>query len=200
VSAHRRWRPYYPHDWDNEDCEQWEVGWWHNWEFSREALEIRDRVEFFRSGSITGPTYWAAIPDFGWPEWPEHSYLSIPQAERNRRWEALAVNDVRFRELLQPPQLPAGPGRTGRAAAAARYRDQLQALMVARLRVKWTAVETLGLLKEAYGFEVRYSDVTALERAQRKAHRFLAEFIFRTRTQLEHGRWFPPFGGYVIRP
>jgi hypothetical protein len=156
-----------------------------------------------RQGSIPSPTYWESIPDFGWPEWPEQSYRSIPQTERLRRWEALAANKVQFRELLRellPALLPEGPLRTGRAAAAARYRYQLRALMVARLRVQWTAVQTLEFLRQAYGPEVPYSDVTALERTQRKAHRFLVGFLFRARAQLEHGCWFPPFGGYLVRP
>jgi hypothetical protein len=171
----------------------------HNYEYSREAAELRELVAFMRQGSIPGPTYWESIPD-GWPEWAERSYRSIPQAERLRRLEALAESDERFRDLLRPPQLPGPPYRTGRASDAARYRDQLRALMVARLRVQGTAVETLELLWQAYGPGVPYRDVTALERARRKAHRFLVSFLFRARAQLEHGCWFPPFGGYLVRP
>lgn len=74
------------------------------YEFSRESQEIRDRVDFIRHGQIDAPTYWTPNPAFGWPEWPAKPYLSIPQAERERRIKILlALNDDHILALRARP-------------------------------------------------------------------------------------------------
>jgi hypothetical protein len=171
----------------------------YNYEFSRESAWIGKQVEFIRYGRVTSPSYWSPNPSFGWSEWPLQSYLSIPELERLRRLYGLLSEHEQFVELLRPPKILTPATREGRASNAARYTDQLRALSVARLRVGRTAAETLTLLAQLYD-PSPYRDTTALERAQRKAHRFLVSFILRANERIKNGLWFPPFGGYVIRP
>jgi hypothetical protein len=200
VSVRNRWRPHYPHDWDLRGGLDLERAFLHNYEFSRESSELREWVASIREGRIEEPTYWSAAPTFGWPQWPQEGYLGIPQAERLWRLSALAQSCPRVRELLHLSLEGRVATREGRAASAARYNDQLRALSIARLRVDWTARETFALLREIYGEQTPYSDVTALERAQRRAHRYLTAFTLRAKAQISGGQWFPPFGAYLIRP
>jgi hypothetical protein len=171
----------------------------YNYEYSRESAELRELVAFIRHGRMQEPTYWAPNPAFGWPEWPDRSYLCIPQTERLWRLSALAESHAKVHHLLNPPPFERPATREGRASFAARYNDQLRALSLARLRVDWTAKETFALLREIYGERAPYGDVTAMERAQRRTHRVLVAFILRAKAGIEHGLWFPPFGSYVIR-
>jgi len=194
-----KWRSSYPSDWDFRSCPPDELPILYNYEFSRESAWIREQVEFIRHAQNSAPTYWSPSPSFGWPEWPLQSYLSIPELERLRRLYGLTSAQERFAELLNPPKILAAPTRTGRASYRAGYADQLRALSVARLRVGRTAAETRALLAQLYD-PSPYAEETALERAQRKAYRVLVRFVLLAKAQLAHGRWFPPFGAYVIRP
>jgi hypothetical protein len=195
-----KWRSSYPFDWDFRSCPPEELPILYNYEFSRESAWVRRQVEFIRYGHVMPPTYWSPNPAFGWREWPTQNYLSIPEVERLRRLYGLLSGHEQFVALLRPPTILAPATREGRASFAARYSDQLRALSIARLRTDWTAVETFALLREIYAKRVPYSDVTAMERAQRKAHRFLVSFVLRAEERIKEGLWFPPFGGYVIRP
>jgi hypothetical protein len=56
-----------------------------SYERSRDDKCIRERVAFIRSGTIEEPAYWAPDPNFGWPEWPETSFLAIDAATRAQR-------------------------------------------------------------------------------------------------------------------
>jgi hypothetical protein len=199
---HTRWRSLYPFDWDFRGCPREELPILYNYEFSRESAWIRGQVAFVRRGTIAGSTYWAPNPSFGW-SWPAQSYLSIPERARLKRLYAMMEADARDRELLQilsPPPITQPSRRTGRASPMARYRYQLLALSVARLRVGHTASETLTILDAEFKKDSPFADVSALERSQRKAHRFLVSFVLKARQQLEHGRWFPPFGPYIVWP
>ena len=70
------------------------MGYLHDYEYSRESAWIREQVDFIRYGRIEAPTYWSPNPAFGWPEWPNKSYLSIPANERQKRLpKLLATND-----------------------------------------------------------------------------------------------------------
>jgi hypothetical protein len=198
----KSWQPSYSQDWDCTKCLQTELSKLYCYEFSRESLALRDRVAFIRHGKIEESSYWSPFHTFGWLEWPEQSYLSIPQAERVQRLEALALADGKVIELLpreQSAKISERDTRTGRASAQARYRDQLRALSVARLRVNYGVEETRQILTRTYGHEP-YSDVTALERAKRKAHRFLIRFVLQAEAHIAQGLWFPPFGNHIIRP
>jgi hypothetical protein len=195
-----RWRSSYPFDWDFRCCPPEELPILYNYEYSRESVWIREQVDFIRHGPVpSATTYYSPNPSFGWPEWPVQSYLSIPENERLRRLYSLLRDHEQFVELLHPPKIYASPTRTGRASYAARYADQLRALSVARLRISHTAAETLALLGQLHD-PPTYTDTTALERAQRKAHRLLVRFVLLAKAQLTHGHWFPPFGAYIIRP
>jgi hypothetical protein len=196
-----RWKPLYPLDWDFSECPDFEERILYCYEFSRESQALRERVAFIRYGTLPEPTYWAPSSDFGWAEWPAQRYLSVAQTERVRRLGILAVTKERHASLFprETTERTAGRKRTGRASDAARYHDRLRALSVARLRVNHGAAETLQILERIDGRKV-YSDTTALERAKRKVHQFLVEFVWRAETQIEHGRWFPPFGIHLIQP
>jgi hypothetical protein len=196
-----RWQPSFPEDWSLIEYLQRELPALYCYEFSRESQALRDSVEFVRHGKITELTYWQPCPEFGWAEWPAQSYLSIPQAERLERLNALTLRNEKILELFPKPivKTPARPRHTGRASDEARYHDQLRSLSVARLRVNFSAAEALELLSRTNG-RALYSDTTALERAKRKAHRFLIGFILRAETQIAHGLWFPPFGNHIVKP
>jgi hypothetical protein len=86
----------------------------HDYEFSRESGPIHEQVNFIRYRHLPAPNYWSPNREFGWPEWPEHSYLSIPREERLARLQKLAgtnYDEIRALSVRPPVQGPPPSGR-----------------------------------------------------------------------------------------
>jgi hypothetical protein len=82
----------------------------HDYEYSRESGWIREQVDFIRHGQIPAPTYWSPNPSFGWSEWPEESYLSIPDDERKKRLQRVAATNYdELRALSVRPPITGTP-------------------------------------------------------------------------------------------
>jgi hypothetical protein len=212
----------HPLDWNFSSCPPTELPILYCYEFSRESVYLREAVDYLRHGRPAGLTYWSSIPDFGWPEWPKSPILLIPPAERRRRIAQLLVpnpiTDIVCALAEQPPdsslfsrQLAiarhvreqstptAKASPRNRSAVAARYRDQLRALSVYRLRRHYRAREVMGLLREHFR-KAAYNDTSSLYKAAKRARQHLAAFVLRAHSQLDKGQWFPPFGPCLIEP
>jgi hypothetical protein len=173
-----------------------------------------------RHGQPEEPTYWTPDQNFGWREWPLYPFLSIPQPERARRIAQLFVpNPVAdiVQATAKPPcggsifeqqhaiakhvkeQCTAVPKAPPKGRRANALDDQLRALSIYRLRQHYSAREAMDLLQEHFR-EAPYKDPSNLDRAKAKLPKHLAAFILLAKNQIEKGRWFPPFGPYLIKP
>jgi hypothetical protein len=84
--------------WDFSSCPPEEKEFLYSYEFSRESEAIRKRVAFIRHAQISQPTYWAPIPDFGWPEWPKGPLLLLPVADRIERRKKLSEPNAKIED------------------------------------------------------------------------------------------------------
>jgi len=201
-----------PLDWNFSSCPPDELPILYGYEFSRESDSLLAEVDSIRRGSR---------PYFGWPEWPEQPFLSIPARQRQERLTRLLTpnpaNDiieaiaslpedaseldlqiaiaVHVRE--QATQKKDAP--RNRSAAAAKYRDQLRALSIYRLRQHYSAREVLDILREQYR-KAAYSDTASLYKAAKRAEQHLNEFVLRAHSQILSKQWFPPFGWHLLNP
>jgi hypothetical protein len=195
----------------------------YNYEFSRSSARLREWVKFIRRGKIKGPTYWTPDPQFGWPQWPQQPYLAIPAEERADRLQALFKKDTSadellalreqlfrregpkleeiFSALLRLPNAASQNRAVGRAATKAKYRDELRSLAVYRLREYHSPQVACRMYNTAYtAYGQTYGDVDALEKARRKAHRYLTAFVLSAAANASRGLWFPPFGTSLTSP
>jgi hypothetical protein len=207
-----------PLDWNFSSCPPDDLPVLYCYEFSRESISLRETVDYMRHGESHG--YWSPIPDFGWTEWPAEPFLSIPPAERARRIVQLftpnPVTDVVHALVKQPlnnsifeqqiaiakhvrEQCTDGPEAPPKGRRANALDDQLRALSITRLRQHHSAREVIDLLQEHF-LKVAYKDPSNLDRAKAKLPRHLTAFVLRAQGQIQEGRWFPPFGPYLIKP
>jgi hypothetical protein len=202
-----------PLDWNFSTCPKEELPILYCYEFSRESISLRDAIEHMRRGK----------PGFGWPEWPEQPFLSIPARKRQKRLtrlltpdplsdiiEAIATQPEDASELdlqiaiavhvrEQATQKKDEPRNRG--AATARYRDQLKALSVYRLRRHHSARKIISLLQETYRKMTYNDDASAsVYKAAKRAEQHLDAFALRAHSQILAQRWFPPFGWHLIKP
>jgi hypothetical protein len=209
-----------PLDWMFSDCPPDELPILYCYEFSRESISLRETVDYMRHGQPEESTYWTPDQNFGWREWPLYPFLSIPQPERTRRIaQPFAPNPVA--DIVQATAKPPFGGSIieqqlaiakhvreqctavhktppkGRRANA--LDDQLRALSIHRLRQHHSARKVIDLLQEHF-LKVAYKDPSNLDRAKAKLPKHLAAFVLRAQGQIQNGRWFPPFGPYVIKP
>jgi hypothetical protein len=207
-----------PLDWNFSSCPEQEIPYLFCYEFARECLAVLENVEFMRHGVIEPPTYWSPNPDFGWKEWPVWPYLSVPQAERQKRIAKLllpnlAVDVIRIR--TEHPEFSdwevykaidseknsasANEPQKGRRALSARYHDQLRGLSIYRLRQYYSARVTLERLAEFYQ-KAAYNSSSNLDRGKRQTPKHIAAFCLLAQDRMRHGLWFPPFGPHLIKP
>jgi hypothetical protein len=146
----------------------------HDYEYSRESGWMQQQVEFIRYGHIPPPTYWSPNPDFGWPEWPLHSYLSVPADERQKRLQILAATNYdELQALLVRPPIT-GPSRAGNEIRIflpeeLTVEEQREAVL-ARLRIETSGREAVQLPRRAQGRAAtvarRFDQVRALSAAR----------------------------------
>lgn len=110
---------------------------------------------------------------------------------------------VRERDQKKPVRAQSAEAQSApprnRSASTARYRDQLRTLSVHRLRQHYSAPDVLELLREHYR-KSAYNDPSNLDRAKRRCASYIVAFSLRAQEQIRQGRWFPPFGPYLIKP
>ena len=73
-----------PLDWNFSGCPEKELRYLYCYEFSRELPWISTAVDAIRRSESKPKIGWT-----DWPEWPRRPYLSVPQAERQKRLETL---------------------------------------------------------------------------------------------------------------
>jgi hypothetical protein len=210
----------HPLSWILTTCPDHETPYLYNYEFSRESARLRKWVKFVRMGKIKAPTYWTPNPEFGWLQWPLLPYLSISAEDRARlletifrqRTSASELMNLRaqlfqregpklpeiFSALLRLPLDPTQNQAVGRAAIKAKHNNELRGLAVYRLREHYPAQVARRMYNNIYG--QTYGDADALEKAKRKARRYLTAFVLKAAANASQGLWFPPFGPSLITP
>ena len=202
-----------PLDWDFSSCPPDELPVLYGYEFSRESDSLLAEVNSIRLGSRR----------FGWPEWPEQPFLSIPARQRQERLTRLLTSDPISDIIEAIAPLPEDASELdlqiaiavyareqatqkkdeprNRGAATARYRDQLRALSIYRLRRHYSARKIISLLQETYRKMTYNDDASAsVYKAARRAEQYLDAFVLRAHSQILAKQWFPPFGWHLIKP
>jgi hypothetical protein len=210
----------HPLDWNFSSCPPNELPILYCYELSRESIALREAVDYMRHGRPMGPTYWSNIPVFGWREWPEYPFLSIPATERQKRLTQLLVPnpvaDIVGALAEHPPssslweqqlaiaahvreKCTAKHGAPPKGRRANALNDQLRALSIYRLLQHHSAREARRLIRENFRNET-YNDLSNLNRAKRRVPEHLAAFVLRAQEKMRQGQWFAPFGPFVLNP
>jgi hypothetical protein len=201
-------------------------GFNHNYEISRECLEIIEIVEAHRSGEVVS-TGWAENPLSCL--WPRRPFSDIPEDLLATQWEewgnkykpswlkpcgSYYDNELKFYslEIRLPPSvtlrsirdladyLVATTRKARKRADVVRYVDQLQ--MLAAKRQKEICLDeeaALKLLLHPDGTKI-YSHKSTFRRACRAACRICDQFTTEALIRIDLGFWFPPFGPHLISP
>ena len=118
-------------EWDFSTCPGWELGECWYYEFKRESPLVREIIVNWRTACKT-PTFDEFLrlaqtmlmpPERGHlyafcPEWPSYPYLSIPSAERKRRFSQLFPNETESLAAELEPRTAANSFQSARARQA----------------------------------------------------------------------------------